>query len=113
MIRYFVNEKKKQVIGLLEGTQWDAINKINKIIRDTDFCFCPGEKFVMPDKFRAIVNCDPRDEFSVEEGKKKAKERIMRRYYNALDKRIDKLYDAALVLNGKVFNTPKEFENTP
>lgn len=113
MIRYFVNEEKKQVIGLLEGTRWDAINKINKMMRDTDFCFCPGEKFMMPDKFRTVVQCDPRDKFDPEVGKRWAKERILQRYYKALDKRIDKFYDAALVFNGKVFKTLEHIENTP
>lgn len=110
MIKYFINEEKRQVIGLLEDTRWDAVRKINKMIRDTDFCFCPNEKYMMPDEYRAVVQCDPRDEFSVEEGKKKAKERIMKRYYPALDKRVSKFFDAALVFNGKVFETPAAVE---
>ena len=61
--------------------------------------------------FRAVVQCDPRDEFSVEEGKKKAKERIMKRYYPALDKRVNKGREALLILNGKVFKTPETLEN--
>lgn len=113
-IKYFVNEEKRQVIGLLEGTEWDAINKINKMMLDTGFCFCANEKFMMPSEFRAVVQCDPRDEFSVEEGMKIAKERIMKRYYPALDKRVNKFFDAALVFNGKIFKTPVEIdENTP
>lgn len=112
MIKYFINEEKRQVIGLLEGTRWDACNKISKMIRDTDFCFCHGEKYMMPEEFRAVVQCDPRDEFVTEVGMKIAKERIMERYYAALDKRVGKFFDATLVLNGKVFETPKELENT-
>ena len=112
-IRYFVNEEKRQVIGLLENTEWDAINKINKLMRDTQFCFCPGEEYMMPREYRTVVQCDPRDEFNVEEGKKKAKKRILDRYRPALNKRINKFYDAALGFNGKVFNTPEELvENT-
>lgn len=113
MIRYFVNEKKRQVIGVLEGTQFDAINKINKIMRDTGFCFCPGEKYMMPDKFRAVVQCDDRDEFDPEVGMRLAKERIMDRYYPALDKRVNKFFDTARAFGEKVINAPKEFENTP
>ena len=109
MIKYFVNEEKRQVIGLLSDTQYDAYNKICKMVGDTDFCVVPKDKYVMPSEFRAVVKCDPADEFSVEEGKKKAKERIMKRYYPALDKRVDKFFDALIVLNGKVFNTPEEF----
>ena len=113
MIKYFVNEEKRQVIGLLDGTRWDAYNKISKMILETDFCVAPNEKYMMPNEFRTVVTCDPRDEFSVEVGMKIAKKRIMERYYAALDKRIGKFREAALVFNGKVFETPNEIENTP
>lgn len=112
-IKYFINEEKRQVIGVLENTRWDAINKIHKMIRGTDFCVVPSEKYMMPSEYRTVVQCDERDEFNVEEGKKKAKERILKRYYPALDKRVNKFFDAALVFNGKVFNTPEEMKNTP
>ena len=113
MIKYFINEEKRQVIGLLENTQWDAIKKINKMIVDTDFCFCPSEKYWMPSEFRVVVQCDERDEFIPEVGMKYAKKRILDRYYAALDKRVNKFFDAALVFNGKVFKTPDAVENTP
>lgn len=113
MIRYFINEEKRQVIGLLEGTQWDAYNKISKMIRDTDFCVAPSEKYMMPTEFRAVVQCDPQDEFIPEVGMKYAKQRILDRYYAALDKRVNKFFDAALVFNGKVFNTPEVLKDTP
>lgn len=113
MIKYFVNEEKRQVVGLLDGTQWDAYNKIAKMIRDTDFCVVPNEKYMMPTEFRAVVQCDPKDEFIPEVGMKYAKERILSRYYAALDKRVSKFFDAALVLNGKIFETPEAVENTP
>lgn len=110
-IKYFVNEEKRQVIGLLENTRWDAYNKISKMIRDTDFCVAPHEKYMMPNEYRAVVQCDPRDEFSVEEGMKKAKERILNRYYPALDKRVSKFFEAAMIFNGKVFKTPETHED--
>lgn len=106
-IKYFINEEKRQVIGLLENTRYDAINKIEKMLGDTEFCFCPSKKYLMPSEYRVVVQCDPRDEFSVEEGKKKAKERIMKRYRPARDKRVNKAREALLILNGKVFETPE------
>ena len=109
-IKYFINEEKRQVIGLLENTRYDAINKIEKMMSDTEFCLCHYKKYMMPHEYRAVVQCDPRDEFSVEEGKKKAKERIMQRYYPALDKRVDKFREACMVFNGKVFETPEVVE---
>lgn len=112
MIKYFVNEEKRQVIGLLENTKWDAINKIDKMLRDTDFCFSLSEKYMMPSEFRVVVTCDERDEFDVAIGKKIAKKRLLANYYKSLDKRVNKFYDAALIFNGKVFETPTETEST-
>lgn len=111
MIKYFINEEKRQVIGLLEYTTWDAYNKISKIIRDTDFCVAPNQKYMMPSEFKAIVQCDPSDEFNVEEGKRIAKKRVLDRYYAALDKRVNKFIDAVYVLNGVVFDNPVGDEN--
>lgn len=110
-IKYFINEEKRQVIGLLDGTRWDAYNKISKMVRDTDFCVAPSDKYMMADKFKAVVQCDPSDAFDVEEGKRIAKKRILDRYYAALDKRVDKFREAALVFNGVVFETSDEVEN--
>lgn len=110
-IKYFVNEEKRQVIGLMENTRWDAINKICKTVADTDFCVVPNEKYMMPSEFRTVVTCDARDEFDVEVGKKIAKERLLKNYYASLDKRVNKFLDAALIFNGKVFKTPEALEN--
>ena len=110
-IKYFVNEEKRQVIGVLNNCRWDAINKIEKMVADTEFCFCPSEKYMMPSQFKVSVTCDPRDEFNVEVGKDIAKKRILKNYYASLDKRVNKFLDAALVFNGKVFNTPEAIEN--
>ena len=109
-IKYYVNEEKRQVIGLLDNTQWDAYNKICKLMRDTDFCLAPSKKYMMPVEFRAVVQCDPEDEFSVEEGKKIAKKRILDRYYPSLHKRMDKFREATLIFNGKVFETSEIVE---
>lgn len=110
-IKYFVNEEKRQVIGLLENTTWDAYNKICRMTRDTDFCVAASEKYMMPSEYRVVVQCDPSDEFDIEEGKRLAKQRILDRYYPALHKRVGKFREAALVFNGKVFETPDELKN--
>jgi hypothetical protein len=81
------------------------------MLGDTEFCFCPSKKYLMPNEFRAVVQCDERDEFDPEVGKRIARERILDRYYPALDKRVSKCLDALLALNGKVFKTPAEIEN--
>lgn len=112
-IKYFVNEEKKQIVALLENTKWDACNKIDKMVRDTDFCVIPKDKYVMPSRFKVVVSCDPRDKFDVEVGKNIAKKRILKNYYASLDKRVNAFIEAAMVLNGRVFKTPAEFEETP
>ena len=113
MIKYFINGDKKQVIDLLGNTRWDAYNKICKMTRDTDFCVVASEKYMMPPEFRVVVQCDDSDEFDPEIGKKIAKKRLLKNYYVSLDKRVNKFFDAALILNGKVFSTPVGIENTP
>ena len=110
-IKYFVNKDKRQVIAILENTKWDAFNKINKMVVDTEFCVVPNNKYLMPNQFKVTVTCDPRDEFDVETGKKIAKKRVLKNYYASLDKRVSKFHEAALVFNGKVFETPEEIKN--
>ena len=111
MIKYFVNKDKQQVIAVLENTRWDAFNKISKMVVDTEFCVVPNNKYLMPSQFKVTVTCDPRDEFNVEVGKKIAKKRVLKNYYASLDKRVAKFREAALVFNGKVFETPEEIKN--
>ena len=53
------------------------------------------------------------DEFDVEIGKQIAKKRLLKNYYAALDKRVGKFFDAALIFNGKVFKTSEALEETP
>ena len=45
------------------------------------------------------------------EGKKIAKKRLLKNYYASLDKRVAKFHDAAIVFNGKVFETSEEVKN--
>lgn len=111
-IKYFVNEEKKQVIGLLENTRWDAVNKIEKMVSNTDFCVTLNKKYMMPSRFKVTVTCDPRDTFDPEIGKRIAKKRILDRYYKSLDQKVDAFRIAAMELNSKVFETPVELEET-
>lgn len=105
MIKYFVNEDKRQVIAVLENTKWDACNKIEKMIAETEFCLAICNKYLMPNQFKVTVTCDPRDEFDVEVGKKIAKKRLLKNYYVSLDKRVAKFYEAVKAFNKKALNT--------
>ena len=89
MIKYYTNEEKKQIVAVLNGTRFDVIKKINKIVDSGNFAYYYNEKCLMPHSFRVVVTCDPADEFDVETGKKIAKKRIMERYYRSFDKRVE------------------------
>lgn len=111
MIKYFVDEDERKVIAVLENTRWDAYNKICKMVRDTDFCVVPKNKYMMHSAYRAVVTCDEKDEFDADIGKKIAKERVLEHYYAALDKRVDEFRNSLIILNSEVFDMPAEIEN--
>lgn len=90
-IKYVVNEKKRSVTAILEGTQYDAVNRINNRLHNTDWGIDVNdspEKFIMPDKFVATIFCDERDEFNVKFGKRRAKKVVLDNYYKSMNKRI-------------------------
>ena len=101
MIRYYVIPEKKTVIGVLNHTENDVLNKIDKILDGSCTCVY-NEKYVMPSCFKAIVKCSDMDEFSAEEGMKIAKERIMNRYYRSYDKRFNMFLDDIDKINKRI-----------
>ena len=107
MVRYFVNEEERKVVAVLENTRWDAYNKICKMVRDTDFCIVPKQKYMMHNTYRAVVTCNEQDEFDVEIGKNMAKARVLEHYYTALDKRLDEFRSSVLDLSALVFGNPE------
>ena len=109
-IKYVVIPEHKMVKAILENTEYDAYNKINKMLRDTTFCAC-SDKYLMPNRFVAKVTCDERDDFDPEFGKARAKKIVLDNYYKSLDKKVAKFREDALVFNGKVFETPWADEN--
>ena len=111
MIKYFVNEDERKIVAVLENTRWDAYNKICKMVRDTDFCIVPKDKYMMHAAYRSVVTCNPADTFNIEVGKQIAKKRVLEHYYEALDRRVDEFRNSVLVMNGKVFEIPTELKN--
>ena len=94
-IKYYTIPEKKQTIAVLPNTKWDVYNKIDKMMRETGFHFSPWgpseyKQYLMPDNFRAVVTCDERDEYDVEEGKRQAKAKLMKNYHHSVDKRLAK-----------------------
>lgn len=92
-IKYYPIPEKRQMVAVLSNCKYDAYNKIDKMMRETGFCFSPSgtkeyNKYMMPDTFKVVVTCDPRDEYSIDEGKRVAKRKVMRNYRKSMDKRI-------------------------
>jgi hypothetical protein len=109
-IKYVVVPERRMVKAMLENCEYDAYNKINKMLGDTPFCVC-SDKYLMKNRFVVELYCDERDEFNEEFGKKRAKKILLDNYYKSLDKKIAKFREDALIFNGKVFETPKALEN--
>lgn len=90
-IKYFVDKKNKKTVAVLEGCRWDSINRINKMLRrgvNDELYVGWDSPYLMPNTFRAVVVCSEQDEYDVEEGKRQAKNKLMRNYNKSMDKRI-------------------------
>ena len=93
MIKYYEVPEQKKTIAVLENTSYDAINQIAKVVGDTNsLCFNPS-KYLMKNSYRAVVVAHPDDEYNVEEGRRRAKEKLLDHYYEQLDKRLDAFAD--------------------
>lgn len=109
-IKYVIIPEKKTVKAFLENTEYDACNKISKMLRDTPFCVC-SNKYMMPKNFKVTLVCDKRDEFDETWGRNRARKILLDNYYKSLDKKIAKFREDMLILNGKVFETPEVMKN--
>ena len=88
-IRYVSLPEKGTTIAILENTTYDVVNKINKILGDSPWCFV-GRNYLMPRSFKAVAKVYGGDVFDEEEGKKIAKEKLMKKYRKAYDKRMSR-----------------------
>lgn len=87
-IKYISIPERRKTVAILEGTSWDALNKITKLCGNASIS--PDLFYYeMPDHFRAVAVCSAEDEWDEEVGKKIAKEKLMRKYYNSFDGKID------------------------
>lgn len=104
-VEYIINEEKRTVVAILKGTELDAHKAIMRQVGDAEesfFGFNSNWTTLIPDSFTGKAKCDPRDEFSLDEGKKIAKARCMERYYRAKDVAIKTWYKNARVKMGRV-----------
>lgn len=92
MIHYYVNEKKRSVIGVMKNTSMDAINHVSRRLPGLPYVVL--EAGYMPPEFRTEVVCNPADEFDVEVGKKIAKKRLLDNYDRSRTKAEKRMADA-------------------
>lgn len=92
MIHYYVNAKKRSVIGVLKNTDMDAVNHVMR--RQPDLPWAVMNAGVMPKEFRTEVLCAPTDEFDVEVGKQIAKKRLLDNYDRSRTKAEKRMADA-------------------
>jgi len=106
-IKYVHVAGDQKTIAILENTKMDAVNKIRKMCAGTSIVI-DESKYMMNDKFRAVVKCCAGDQYTEEEGKNRAKEKLLAKYYRMFDAKMD-LFKANLIeLNSKIFETPEE-----
>ena len=88
-IKYVSLPEKKQTIAYFEkDTTYDAIDKIMKVLNDTNIHVYPYKKYLMPKSFKAIVTAVDPDVYDEAEGKKQAREKLLRNYRKSLRKRM-------------------------
>lgn len=112
MIKYYYKPSTRQTFAVLNGCQFDAINKIEKFMRGFDWRMCTN-KYMMRDTYRVSVKCSADDEFDEAKGKAYAKEKLMKKYYRDFDRCVDQFRSDLIELNSRVFETPEALENTP
>lgn len=102
MVRYIVDKDKKVVVAILETvnkegenvTSYDAFRKLYKIVGHDNFNHLTHPELLMNKRYTAKATCDDEDEFDVEVGKKIALERVKKKYFAALDRRIINYYNS-------------------
>ena len=88
-IKYIVLPESKTTIGVLHHTKYDCVRAIKKMLNGTGLSLENEAKYYMPVFFKTQVTCDPLDEYDEEVGKQMVKEKLMRNYYDSLDKRLN------------------------
>lgn len=105
-IVYKVDKENMTVTATLSGTENDARNQISKQIggeQNLSFGYTEDFDCKIPNQFEATVKCSPHDSFDEEIGKRLAKRRCMRKYYNSKDYAIETWYGVAFSRMNRVW----------
>lgn len=102
MITYITIPEQRKTVAILKNTRDDAAHKVDKLLAKAglfDDMLIFGSRLEMPNQYRAVVVCADGDEYSVEEGKRQAKRKLLDKYYADLDERMEiacTMFDTAL-----------------
>ena len=99
-IYYIHIPEQKKTIAVLNNTQNNAINMINKVVCNTSIIFNKN-KYRMHNSYRAVVICGKDDDYDPAEGERQAKKKLLEHYYEQLDKKVDMFIND---LNTAMFN---------
>lgn len=107
-VKYVIIPEKRTILAILENTEWDAHNKIKKMIGENSPFRVWSDSYRMPDKFKAAAVCHPDDEWDVAKGMEIAKDRVLEKWSHSVAKRCAKFISHLEKLNSNIFG-----ENTP
>lgn len=92
-IKYVEVPEQRKTVAILENCKYDCVVKISKILGETNsLCFNPN-KYLLNNTYRAVVVCHPDDAYDVEEGKRRAKKKLLDHYYEQVNKTLDRFID--------------------
>lgn len=99
MIKYYeytTSQGKIATKAVLDGTEYDALKQIGKVISNHKFGLTDEFliELLMPRQFTATVVCSDEDMPDPVVARRNAKEKVMRKYYKCFDKKIDMFYKA-------------------
>lgn len=94
-IKYYTVPEKKMTVAIIRDIENDVVDKLKKDTRSYPFTINES-RYLMPKKLRVTVICDDEDTYSEEEGKRRAKEKLIKSYNKAFNKRV-KLFEKDLI----------------
>ena len=100
-IKYFINEKEKVVVAVMEDTTFDVENLLFSKRVALPSIFYDKEAYWLKDKYVGIARCHKDDEFDLFLGKEIAKKRLLFNYYEDFTK---KLYRYKKDVNERIEN---------
>ncbi len=108
-IRYIVNEKDRIVVATLNDCAFDGLNTANSwlgcdCMKNTNTFANFRQKYLMPNKFTGIAKCSVNDEWNEETGKQIARDRLLNKYHNSLNKVLQKI-NADILEDANNFNS--------